>query len=213
MASVRLNGELLGPDLACTDSTYMLKSIYMLKFDRNGYLPVGDHEMAYSEIIESVLVCNPARPEWDHSWRLLLLDRFMILAAELWQVGITDIFLDGSYVEEKDHPNDIDGYFVCDFKRFIHKSLHRDLNALNPDKIWTWSVADMERDDSVGKRVLPMWKKYRVELFPDYPGSFSGIRDRKNRNLDFPQAFRSCRGGRAQKGIVKLRKETNNDSN
>ena len=25
----------------------------------------------------------------------------------------TEVFADGSFVEEKDHPNDIDGYFVC----------------------------------------------------------------------------------------------------
>ena len=39
-----------------------------------------------------------------------------ILARQLWSVGIRDIYADGSFVEDKDHPNDIDGYFVCDLQ-------------------------------------------------------------------------------------------------
>jgi hypothetical protein len=35
------------------------------------------------------------------------------MTQQLWQVGIREVFADGSFVEEKDHPNDIDGYFVC----------------------------------------------------------------------------------------------------
>ena len=65
----------------------------------------------------------------------------------------------------------------------------------------------MVKVNSVGKRVLPMWLKYRVELFPDYPGSFTGIRDRHGRDLGFPEAFRRRRSGRTGKGIIKLMKE------
>lgn len=75
-----------------------------------------------------------------------MLENFLLLAAELWQVGVTEIYIDGSFVEEKDRPNDIDGYFVVDdFKRFIHKELHRALNAINKDKIWTWSASVFSR--------------------------------------------------------------------
>ena len=179
----------------------------MLNFLKNGCLPPGDYEMTRAEIEDSVLVCNPQREHWDQAWRRDLLSSFYQLASELWQVGIEEIFLDGSFVEEKDHPNDIDGYFVCDFKQFVSKELHRELNRINPEKIWTWSHKDMVKVSSVGKRVLPMWLKYRVELFPDYPGSFTGIKDRRGKNLGFPEAFRRCRLGRTEKGIVKLIKE------
>ena len=184
----------------------------MLIFDKDGYLPDGDYELTPSQLRNSILVSNPSRAEWDEIWRERLLENFFLLASELWQVGITEIYIDGSFVEEKDRPNDIDGYFVVDdFKRFVRKDLHRALNAINRDKIWTWSQLDMVKDDSIGKRVLPMWQKYRVELFPDYPGSFSGIRDRRGRDLGFPEAFRSCRRGRARKGIIKLVKEASYD--
>ena len=179
----------------------------MLIFTKNGCLAPGDDMMTREQIEDSVLIHNPEREHWDESWRLSLLKNFYRLATELWQVGIEDIFLDGSFVEEKDHPNDIDGYFVCDFKRFISKELHRELNRINPDKIWTWSHSEMVKVSSVGKRVLPMWLKYRVELFPDYPGSFTGIQDRHGRALGFPEAFRRCRSGRTEKGIIKLIKE------
>lgn len=179
----------------------------MLTISKNGYLPPGDYEMTRTQIEDSVLVHNPQREHWDESWRKELLNSFHHLASELWQVGIEEIFLDGSFVEEKDHPNDIDGYFVCDFKQFIHKELHRELNRINPDKIWTWSHKDMVKVNSVGKRVLPMWLKYRVELFPDYPGSFTGIKDRHGRSLGFPEAFRRCRSGKVEKGIIQLIKE------
>lgn len=183
----------------------------MLTFSRSGHLPPGNHEMTEAQIAQSILVINPTRENWDEPWRSQLLTNFCQLASELWQVGIEEIYLDGSFVEEKDHPNDIDGYFVCDFKRFVSKEIHRELNLLNADKIWTWSHQDMVRVGSLGKRVLPMWLRYRVEIFPDYPGSFTGIRDRHGSPLGFPDAFRRCRVGRKEKGIIKLVKETKND--
>jgi hypothetical protein len=37
-----------------------------------------------------------------------------ILTKELWAVGIKSVYLDGSFVEDKDRPNDIDGYLRQD---------------------------------------------------------------------------------------------------
>ena len=31
------------------------------------------------------------------------------MTRQLWQVGVHEVFADGSFVEEKAHPNDIDG--------------------------------------------------------------------------------------------------------
>ena len=53
-----------------------------------------------------------------------------------------------------------------------------------------------------GKRQLPMWHKYRVELFP-HIGQFTGIVDQFGYELEFPSAFRQSRSF-LPKGIVKL---------
>src|ERR1041384_5574189 len=55
-------------------------------------------------------------PNWDVIWRRQLVDNLGILVRQLWQVGIREIFADGSFVEDKEHPNDIDGYFVCQLR-------------------------------------------------------------------------------------------------
>ena len=64
--------------------------------------------MSCSELRESFLVRGPGGqyPQWDAEWRRSLVDNLEILVGQLWQVGIDDIFIDGSFVEDKDHPND-----------------------------------------------------------------------------------------------------------
>ncbi len=42
---------------------------------------------------------------------------------QLWPVGIREIYADGSFVEDKDHPNDIDGYFVCGLRELASGEL------------------------------------------------------------------------------------------
>jgi hypothetical protein len=37
-------------------------------------------------------------------------DNLAVLVAQLWQVGIDRIFIDGSFAQDKPRPNDIDGY-------------------------------------------------------------------------------------------------------
>lgn len=61
-----------------------------------------------------------------------------MVVRQLWQVGVTEIFIDGSFAEDKDHPNDIDGYFECDLKQLASGELERELNLLDPHKVWTW---------------------------------------------------------------------------
>ena len=72
------------------------------------------------------------------------------MVGRLWQVGIDRIFVDGSFVEEKDHPNDIDGYFECDVRYFASGQLQRDLNALEGADVWTWDPARRIPDPSSG---------------------------------------------------------------
>jgi hypothetical protein len=54
------------------------------------------------------------------------------------------------------------------------------------------------------QRQLPMWHRYRVELYPHCPGLLSGVRNQFGNNLPFPSAFRLSRREYRPKGIVKI---------
>ena len=72
---------------------------------------------------------------WDESWRAKLCDNLSTLTDQLRNVGITEIFIDGSFVEDKDHPNDIDGYFECELHELASGELQRRLNLLDLYKV------------------------------------------------------------------------------
>lgn len=180
-------------------------------FTPGGLLPPGDYEVTFAELRRSVLVAGPEKrnewPNWDVEWRSTLVNHLETLTRQLWQVGITEVFADGSFVEDKDHPNDIDGYFVCDLERLKSGQLERELNLLDPFKVWTWDPASRRPYRGYPKRQLPMWHRYRVELYPHVPGlGFgSGIVDRHGYELEFPSAFRQSRRDGTPRGIVKIR--------
>lgn len=178
-------------------------------FQPNGLLPPGDYEMSFAELRQSMLVTGPTRAggTWDASWRERLVDNLEILAGQLWTVGIKEVYADGSFAEDKDHPNDIDGYFVCDLAALTSGQLQQDLNLLEVDKIWTWDPASRRAYRGYPKRQLPMWHKYRVELYPHVPGMGwgCGIRDKHGNELEFPAAFRQCRRDNSPKGIIRIR--------
>ncbi len=98
-------------------------------FTAGGVLPPGDHRLTLEELRSSHLVTGSthAAPTWDSAWRGHLVDNLRLLVEPLWQVGIDRIFVDGSFVEDKDHPNDIDGYFECAASRFVTGALEREL--------------------------------------------------------------------------------------
>jgi hypothetical protein len=127
------------------------------------------------------------------------------MTRQLWQVGIRDVFADGSFVEEKDHPNDIDGYFVCALAELASGELTRKLNLLDPYKIWTWDPRSRQAFRGYPKKQLPMWHRYRIELYPHVAGFSSGIRDVQGNELEFPSAFRQSRRDGRPRGIIKLR--------
>ena len=163
----------------------------------DGLLPPGDYVLTLEELAESFLVQGPDGRErsrtWDAEWRAFLVRNLSILIKQLWHVGINEIFIDGSFVETKDHPNDIDGYFECEMQRLISGQLQQELNLLDPHKIWTWEAADRLPYRGYPKVQLPMWHAYRVELYPHF-GQFSGIRDVRGwREMKFPSAFRQTR--------------------
>lgn len=175
-------------------------------FTPDGVLPVGDYPLTLDDLRRSHLVTGQGNPSrtWDVTWRCKLVTSLEVLVRQLWAVGISQIFVDGSFVENKDHPNDIDGYFECDLRYFASRQLHSDLNALDPHKVWTWRLADRRPDPNSTKAQLPMWHQYRVEFYPHYPGKSSGIRDQFGHELPFPAAFRLSRSAHRPKGIVQI---------
>nr|MEE4269536.1 hypothetical protein [Candidatus Krumholzibacteria bacterium] len=176
-------------------------------FNRLGLLPAGEHELDLPQLKASILV--QGKPglhvpgKWDHQWRLHLVNNLEILVEQLNQVGITDVLIGGSFVENKYHPNDIDGCFSCEREFLVSGELERQLNQLDPFNCWTWDPSSRMPYRGYGKRQLPMWHYYRVELFPDY-GQKSGICDSKGIELTFPEAFRLSRED-FPKGVVRLR--------
>ncbi|MFA6033488.1 MAG: hypothetical protein WC889_11370 [Myxococcota bacterium] len=174
-------------------------------FTTDGLLPPGDYELTLGELRTSLLVVGPGQffPNWDSAWRNQLVSNLEVMVRQLWEVDISEIFIDGSFVEDKEHPNDIDGYFACDMMELASGRLQNRLNLLDPHKVWTWDPAARKSFRGYPKKQLPMWHVYRVELYPHF-GQLSGIRDRYGNELEFPSAFRISRRDGRQRGIVKI---------
>jgi len=171
-------------------------------------LPSGDYVVTFDELRDSVLVVGPSEGSswlegWDAEWREHLTYQAETLCGQLWSAGVGDVFLDGSFVEAKGHPNDIDGYFACDARRVVTGELERELNQIDPKSCWTWDPAARRSYRGYAKRQLPMWHTYRVELYPHYE-QLSGITDEHGQPLTFPAAFRKRRRDGEPKGIVKV---------
>lgn len=138
-----------------------------MEFNEFGLLPPGDYILTIPGLKESLLVKGPGNgTPWDSKWRLYLVEQLEKMVQQLWNVGITEIYIDGSVVENKAHPNDIDGYFECDVRDL--ETLIRELNIGEPDKIWTWDSRSRRPYRGYTKKQLPMWHKYRIELYPHY---------------------------------------------
>ncbi|HEX5415499.1 MAG TPA: hypothetical protein VFZ25_07525 [Chloroflexota bacterium] len=169
-------------------------------------MPTGDYDMTLIDLRESYLVTGHGveSSTWDREWRAYLVDNLAVLVGQLGQVGIDQIFVDGSFVEDKDHPHDIDGYFECDVRYFATGQLERDLNALDAYHVWTWNPASRLPDPNFAKRQLPMWHRYHVELYPHFPGVPCGIRDQFGNDLEFPSAFRLSRRDYRPNGIIRI---------
>lgn len=150
------------------------------------------------------------KPTWDSQWRRGLVENLKTLVKQLWIVGIEKVFIDGSFVEDKDHPNDIDGYFECDLRYYVSGKLVKDLNLLDPNKVWTWNTQSLKSVSNFAKSQLPMWLVYRVELYPQCD-QLTGIKDEFGNDLPFASAFRQRRGDCMKKGILLLMKDRAND--
>ena len=157
--------------------------------------------MTFEQLLASSLTVGPPDAlEWAAEWRRKLVENLRVMATQLVRVGIDEIFVDGSFAENKNVPNDIDGYFVCDAERWWRGEIRRALQEIDP--IWTWAGEKRTAFRGYAKPQLPMWHKYRVELFLHY-GQLCGIRDGYGHELTFPSAFRQSREFKP-KGIIKL---------
>ena len=178
-----------------------------LSLSTDGVLRPGDYPMTLDALEKSILVLGPGAPKddptWDGAWRLKLVKNLRIMVGQLRKVGIDEIFVDGSFVEDKDHPNDIDGYFECDPNRFASGQLEHDLNLIDPEKCWTWHHTTRRAYRGSQKLQLPIWHAYRVELYPHYAGLIAG-RDGHGNSLEFPAWFRQRRTNGQAKGIIKI---------
>jgi len=167
--------------------------------------------LSLPELQQSFLVTGaglgPDAKNWDAKHRQWLVNNLSILVRQLWDVGIVDIFVAGSFVEYRDHPNDIDGYFICDRNFCITGQLQEKLNSLDPHKVWTWDPYDRRPTLGHPKKELPMWHRYRIDLYPEY-GQSSGILDiNRSVSLRFSEAFRLTKDTQQPKGIIKIRRE------
>ncbi len=176
-------------------------------FDERGLLPPGDHAVTLRELEQSRLVRPPdgemPAAGWDEVRRARLVRNLRTMTRQLQHAGIRRIFIDGSFVEDTPSPNDIDGSFECPLDLLRSGELEQRLNRVDPHRCWTWDPARRTAARGSMKRHLPMWHRYRVELYPHVPGLLSGIRDEHGHELEFPAAFRRSRDGRPR-GILRL---------
>ena len=177
-------------------------------FTDDGLLPPGDYALTIDELRQSYLVTGVGvdSAHWDSAWRSRLVHGLETLVSQLWAEGVREIFIDGSFVEAKDHPHDIDGYFECPFMEIATDRLPQALNARDPYRVWTWHWSSRRPDPNSTKQQLPMWHQYRVELYPHHPDAPwpCGIPDEFGHPQTFPAAFRKSRNDHRPRGIIKI---------
>lgn len=126
------------------------------RFDADGLLPPGDHDLTIGQLKESMLVVGPGPdfPDWDSRWWMRLVCALELLASQLWQVGIpSSICIARAFVEDRNHPNDIEGYFYCDDAEFLSGQLEERLNELDPQKAWNLDPRRRTFDDRGKPRI------------------------------------------------------------
>jgi hypothetical protein len=76
--------------------------VVLPRFTADGLLPPGDYALSLDQLRESILVLGTGEdyPNWDVPWRRRLVSHLEILVKQLWQVKVTEIFIDGSFVED-----------------------------------------------------------------------------------------------------------------
>lgn len=158
------------------------------------------------EIRESMLVTGAGlrASEWHVQQRLELVNNLQIVVEKFKQAGgVAEIYVDGSFVEEKDSPSDIDGYFILtDDRDWISGAFQKRIALLDEPGVWSWDKNDRRRCQSFVEKP-PFWCRYRVELYPDL-GLPSDIMGPDGRFLPYSEAFRQRTDTMEPKGIIRL---------
>jgi hypothetical protein len=184
-----------------------IPSMLPSEFNGQGVLP-HDYEVTFTEIRNSILVRrhDPLPPGWNAEWRGILVDNLEILVRQLWAAGVTTIYINGSFVQNKPHPGDIDGCFEGDFADWNSGDLEKRLNSAAPKKVWDWSLASKRQ--VFGESRLLMWVSYRVELYPVVPEFPTSGVDTDDGFVPFPDGYRLIKNrSHETKGILKLIKD------
>jgi hypothetical protein len=145
--------------------------------EETGYLPLGIHDASLQEIRE--------RLTWSDARRRLF-SRFEEVLRQLFDAGVDEVFIGGSFATGAPAPNDIDAFWP--FKAGL------DLSKIDPVLL---NMDERVRDPATGKRVRPMKLKYGVELFVRI-----GPNARINGKL-FHEFFGRSRDGLAR-GLIRL---------
>ena len=174
-------------------------------FTDDGLLPPGDYRLTLEQLKQSMLVIGPGAsyPDWDVKWRTQLVCSLEILARQLWQVGITSpICIGGSFVEDRNHPHDIDGYFYCEDQEFLTGRLEERLKQLDPHGAWNWDHRS-RTPDARGRMRYPLWHRYRVDLFPNI-GQGTGVFDDAGNERNFFSLMRWSHRVKSLRGVILL---------
>lgn len=177
------------------------RGVVLPEFNDRGLLPPGDYPMTFSELQDSRLVVGRG----DVSWCAKLVDNLKSLTGRLKKVGVKDLYIAGSFVEDCSRPSDIDGYFLCEEAAVVGGRLQRKLNPRFGPKVWDWDPSKRRPGPgSEGISKMLMWHRYRVELMPDFGQKLPEFRDRYGNELRYRDAFRLTKGDLHPKGVIKL---------
>jgi hypothetical protein len=174
-------------------------------FNASGVLPPGDYVLTFAQLQDSMLVkgSKTGARNWDTQWRGFLASNLRSVANTLWELGVEYLVIDGSFVEQKDRPNDIDAYFPISRESWVSRKVELGLNRKRSEQVWTWDPDNRykSKDPRAPHPKLPFWHKYRIDLWPDFG---QGAIDHEHLGLlTFEKAFRRTRGG-DPKGVVKI---------
>ena len=91
--------------------------------------------MTFDQLRKSALVIGTQSRKflshWDAPWRNHLVSNLEILTRQLWRIGISDVFADGSFAETKDHPNELE--FPSAFRQSRSNGAPRGIIKLRKD--------------------------------------------------------------------------------
>jgi hypothetical protein len=177
------------------------------RFAPGGLLPPGDHPLTIAELRQSYLVTGEGLdiPGWDARWRAQLVDNLELFVRQLWQIDVKRVFVNGSFITSKPHPEDIDAYFECEVTGYARILV----GLLQAEPTLPWDLTRRPIDPMTNLRKPVMWHTHRVEIFPhftDHPQP-TGVRNERGDDLYFPTLFRLDKATLRPKGVIQIIRE------